>query len=138
MPFSWEVPFLVVVVIGAILYFMGRKPHEANRHSAAPLTGADLIEQIQETLGIAIMVESVEPAEPGTADAPGISVAPVARAEPGEPTTIRAMLTSGRHTTQVAVTADSEAKAWDALARAAAAWRNADFQHIQMWPGAGG
>ena len=133
MPFQWEVPVLVVAIIGAVLYFMSRTKRERTSPSpAAPLTGTDLIERIQQTLGIAIMVESIEPAEPGD---PG---EPRASDDPGGSTTIRAALMFGRYTTQVAVTADSEAKAWEELGRAAIAWRNSDYQHIPMWWGAGG
>lgn len=126
MPFQWEVPILVIAILGASLYFAGRTTRRRDAGPAAPLSGADLIERIQQTLGMAIMVESVEPAELGAPD------------EPSGPTTIRAALMYGQHTTEVGVTADTEAKAWEELARVATAWRNSDRQHIQMWPGAGG
>jgi len=79
-------------------------------------SGADLIERLQRTLGIAIVVESVDTAEPFT---------------------IRASFMSGRNTTQVVVDGPTESDAWAALAREAIAWRNSDFQHVQMWPGGG-
>jgi hypothetical protein len=133
MPFSWEVPFLVVVIIASIVYFAGRTKRDRDgRPPAQPLTGDALIEQIQKTLGIGIMVESVERAAPDRPDEPEASDGA------GGSTTIRAALMSGRYTTQIAVTADSEAKAWEDLGRAAIAWRNADFQHVPMWWGAGG
>ena len=79
--------------------------------------GPELIEQLERTLGMAIMVESIEPVEPG------------------ESVEIRARLMFGSHVTEVAVTGASEARAWQELGRAAIAWRNSDYQHIQMWPG---
>jgi hypothetical protein len=90
-------------------------------------SGAELIERLQRTLGIAILVQSVEPAD----------VAARAADPSVEGVTILATFLFGSNTTDVAVTGDSEREAWDALARAAIAWRNADFQSIQMWPGGG-
>jgi hypothetical protein len=92
-------------------------------------SGAELIEQLQRTLGIAVIVESVESAG-------------AAESDDGDPAaagavTIHATFMFGSNTTTVTVTDDSESQAWNALARAAIAWRNSDYQHIQMWPGAG-
>jgi hypothetical protein len=93
--------------------------------SAKPPSGAELIEHLQRTLGIAIVIESVDPVEsvdPGSAP---------------DPVTIQATLLSGAHSTTVTVEGPTESDAWAALARAAIAWRNSDFQHIGMWPGGG-
>lgn len=90
-----------------------------------PASGAELIDRLQRTLGIAILVQSVEPADTGPVD------------QPGTPVTIWATFLSGSHSTDVSVTGDSEANAWEELARTAIAWRNSDFQNIQMWPGGG-
>jgi hypothetical protein len=86
-----------------------------------PLQGSadDLIERLERTLGIAVLVESVESVDQGDA------------------TTIEATLMFGSNATRVTVTGASEAKAWEELARAAIAWRNSDYQHIPMWPGGG-
>jgi len=81
--------------------------------------GPDLIEHLERTLGMAILVETIE------------------AVEPGDSVEIRARLMFGSHTTEVAVTGASETQAWEELGRAAIAWRNSDFQHVQMWPGAG-
>ena len=96
-----------------------------------PSPGSELIEHLQRTLGIAILVESVETAEPGS------SVEPNALREPGDRVTIRASFMFGSNSTDIAVTGQSEADAWNELARAAIAWRNSDFQHIPMWGGGG-
>lgn len=87
-------------------------------HEGLP-AGRELIEQLEGTLGMAILVESIEPAEPGAS------------------VELRARLTFGSSTTEVAVTGASESQAWQELGRAAIAWRNSDHQHIQMWPGGG-
>lgn len=121
MTFEWQVP-IVVAIIGAVLYFSGRTKREADRPPTNPSSGADLVERLQRTLGIAVLVESVEP------------VGPV---ESGGSVTIRATFMFGSNTTRVAVTGESEPKAWEELARAAIAWRKADYQHIPMWGGGG-
>jgi hypothetical protein len=94
-----------------------------------PSSGAELIEHLQRTLGIAILVESVETAEPAS------SVEPNARHGSRDSVTIRASFMFGSNSTDIAVTGQSEADAWNELARAAIAWRNSDFQHIPMWGG---
>jgi hypothetical protein len=136
---GWEVPFLVAVIVVAILYVSGRTKRAPGEPAAGPgsdgdlierigdtptrlSSGPELIEQLERTLGMAIMVESVDPVEP---------------VEPGGSVTLHARLMFGRYTTEVAVTGDSASKAWEELGRAAIAWRNSDYQHIQMWPGGG-
>ena len=140
--FEWQIPFLVAVIIVAILYVSGRTRRGPGEPTAdvgpdddliesthetptRPSSGPELIEQLERTLGMAILVESVDPPEP---------IEPI---EPGGPVTLHARLMFGRYTTEVAVTGDSESKAWEALGRAAIACRNSDYQHIQMWPGGG-
>ena len=91
--------------------------------------GTELIDGLQRTLGIAVIVESVE--SPEAAGSEGD------RSAAAGPVTIHATFMFGSNTTTVTVTGDSESQAWNALARAAIAWRNSDYQHIQMWPGAG-
>jgi hypothetical protein len=93
--------------------------------------GADLIERLQRTLGIAILVESLETAEPGA------SVEANVLRESGDSVRIQAMFLFGSNSTDIAVTGVSEADAWNKLARAAIAWRNSDFQHIPIWGGGG-
>ena len=89
---------------------------------AAPPTGADLMEHLQRTLGIAVVVESVESGDPGSAP---------------DVVTIQATFMSGPHSTKVTVAGPTESDAWAALARAAIAWRNADFQQVPLWWGSG-
>jgi hypothetical protein len=96
-----------------------------------PSPGAELIEHLQRTLGIAILVESVEAAGQTA------SIEPNALRERGDPVTIRASFMFGSNATDIAVTGQSEAEAWNELARAAIAWRNSDFQHIPIWGGGG-
>lgn len=90
-----------------------------------PSSGAELIDRLQRMLGIAILVQSIEPAATAAAD------------QPGEGVTIWATFLFGSHTTDISVTGESESKAWEELGRAAIAWRNSDFQNIQIWPGGG-
>jgi hypothetical protein len=126
--FDWQVPVIVAVLVGAILYFMRKPTGEPRREDAEadmdttqpepePLTGPDLVDQIQRTLGIGILVDTISS---------------------DEPVTIRATFMYGQYTTPVAVTADTEAKAWEELAKAAIAWRKSDYQNIPMWWGGGG
>jgi hypothetical protein len=79
----------------------------------------DLIKRLERTLGIAVLIESLE------------------SVDQGEATTIEATFMYGSNATRVAVTGSSEARAWEELARAAIAWRSSDYQHIPMWPGGG-
>ena len=101
-------------------------------------TGQDLIDRLQRTLGIAIVVESVESA--ADAAAPPIdSNQPNVLSGSGEPFTIHASFMFGSNSTQVVVgrTDGVLGCLGAALAREAIAWRNSDFQHVQMWPGGG-
>ena len=99
-------------------------------------TGQDLIDRLQRTLGIAIVVESVESAAE-VAASPTDSNQPNVLSGSGEPFTIHASFMFGSNSTQVVVGGPTESDAWAALAREAIAWRNSDFQHVQMWPGGG-
>jgi hypothetical protein len=128
---QWEVPFLVAVIVVAILYISGRTRSAPDRSPPTPSSGPELIEQLQRTLNMAILVESVEPAEQDSSAEPNTLRAP------GDPVTIRATFIFGRYTADGSVTGASEGEAWDALGRAAIAWRNADYQHIPLWGGGG-
>ena len=133
-PFDWQVPFFVIVVAVAILYVAGRSKSEGvgRPPEGEPTSGAELIDRLQKTLGMAIVVESIEPTEPsGSADAPGMEVA----GPPDAPHTIRATLIFGRYTARVLATGPTESDAWADLARMVIAWRNSDYQHIPMWGG---
>ena len=128
---QWELPFLVAVIVVAILYVSGRTRLEPDRSPPSPLSGPELIERLQRTLNMAILVDSVEPAEQDSFLEANILHAP------GDPITIKATFIFGRYTAHGSVTGGSEAEAWDALGRAAIAWRNADYQHIPLWGGGG-
>ena len=128
---QWEVPFLVAVIVVAILYISGRTRSEPDRSAPTPLSGPELIERLQRTLNMTILVDSVEPAEQDP------FVEPNTLRAPGDPVTIRATFMFGRYTADGSVTGASEGDAWDALGRAAIAWRNADYQHIPLWGGGG-
>jgi hypothetical protein len=121
---DWLGPLFLGGVLVVIVIYLGRsavpgaKPDDGvDPEPDRILTGEDLIEEIQRTLGIGILVESVEVAET---------------------TTIRARFMSGRHTAEATVTGDSEPDAWRALANAALEWRKANFQHLPYWWGTGG
>ena len=89
---------------------------------------AELIEGLQRTLGIAVLVESVEGAEAGGSRTGGPT---------DDAVTIHATFMFGSNSTTVTVTGESRPQAWNALARAAIAWRNSDYQHVPMWGGGG-
>ena len=125
------VPLLVIGLIVMIVFLAGRRKTETETEretetvSASPdrpPSGAELIEHLQRTLGVGVVVESVESIDPSSA---------------ADAVTIRATLLSGAHSTKVVVTGPTESDAWAALARAAIAWRNADFQQIPLWWGSG-
>ena len=118
--FEWQVPLIVLVIVVALVYLTGRTRRQADIRPAEPASGPELIERLQQTLGIAIVVESIESARETVG-------------EPGDAVTIRATFIFGSHTREVTVTSESEAKAWEALANAAIAWRNSDYQHIRIW-----
>jgi len=124
MNLDWQVPVIVVAIIGVILYLMNRPagdtdtdPADEPPEAPEPLTGPELVDQIQRTLGIGILVDTVGSAEP---------------------VTIHATFVYGQYTTPVTVTADTEGLAWRELANAAIAWRKSDYQNIPMWWGGGG
>ena len=123
MPFDPYVPLIVIGLIIIVVFFAGRpKTDTASESPDEPPTGAELIEHLQRTLGVAIVVESVGSVE---------------TSEPPDTVTIKATLMSGQHSTKVTVAGPTESDAWAALARAAVAWRNSDFQHIPIWWGSG-
>ena len=117
-PNEWYVPIIVLGIVVLIVAFSGRPKTEVD-DSEDVATGAELVDRLQRTLGIGVVIESIEPAESG------------------ESVTIRATLMYGTRATRVVATGEAEADAWKDLGRAAIAWRNADYQHIPMWPGGG-
>lgn len=126
MPFEPYVPLIVIGLIVIIVFLGGRQRTETVAESPdEPPSGPELIEHLQRTLGVGVVIESVETAESGH---PSSALDAV---------TIQAMLMSGTHSTRVTGAGPTESDAWAALARAAIAWRNADFQHIPMWWGSG-
>jgi hypothetical protein len=130
--FEWQVPILVVLIIAGILYFSGRPEALKRPTRKQPTTGRELIERLGETIGIAIVVESVEASAPP--DTRGSAEPDVAGAT-DVPHSIHATLLFGRYTAAVVASGPTESDAWGELAKIAIAWRNSDYQHIQMWPG---
>jgi hypothetical protein len=129
---GWQVAILVVVIIVAILYLSGRPKTLKRRPRQRPTSGAELIDRLQQTLGIAIVVESIDPSNPAGA----VEVREPAGAGPTDaPHTIRATLMFGRYTARVVAAGPTESDAWAELAKTAIAWRNSDYQHIPMWGG---
>ena len=119
-PSEWYVPIIVLGIVVLILAFSGRPNTEVDvdiDEAEEPDSGAELIDRLQRKLGIGIVVESIESADPEA------------------PVTIRATLMYGSRATGVVAAGPSETAAWRELARAAIAWRNDDSQHIPMWPG---
>lgn len=132
--FEWQVPILVLVVVAAIVYVADQRRRERVRPPAheGPTNGSDLIERLQQTLGMAIVVESIDPSgSPSSEETPEPEVA----GPPDAAHTIRATLMFGRYTARVMASGPTESDAWADLARMAIAWRNSDYQHIPMWGG---
>jgi hypothetical protein len=126
MPSDPYVPLIVIGLIVVIVFLAGRPKTDTGSDSPEePPTGPELIDRLQQTLGIAIIIESIG------------STSPDEPVEQGDTVTIRATFIFGSHTRDVTVTGESESKAWEALANAAIAWRNSDYQHIRIW-GSGG
>jgi hypothetical protein len=132
--FEWQVPLIVLGIVVGIFFFAGRPKGDADADAGADkdpgggsppdsapglesLSGPELVDRIQQTLGIGILVDSFESAEV---------------------ITLRATFLYGQHTTETTVTGESETEAWQQLAKAAVAWRNLDYQHLPMWWGGAG
>jgi hypothetical protein len=121
MPPDPYVPLIVIGLIVIIVFLAGRpKTDTAPEPPEEPPSGPELIERLQQTLGIAVIVDSIE------------STSANERIDHDD-VTIRASFMFGSHTQEVTVTGESEARAWKALADAAIDWRNSDYQHIRIW-----
>ena len=125
-------PFLVLVLVAAIVYVSDRRRRGRVRPSPRPTNGPELIERLTQTLGMSILIDSVTSSEPP--ESAGPDAAEVAGV-PDAPYTIRATLMFGRYTAPVVATGPTESDAWSELARMAIAWRTSDYQHIPMWWG---
>ncbi|HUP54829.1 MAG TPA: hypothetical protein VM408_04925 [Methylomirabilota bacterium] len=132
--FEWQVPFLVLVLVAGIVYVSDRRRRGRPRRSAVamPTNGPELIERLQQTLGMSIVIDSVTSSE--VAGSSGSDEAEAA-GPTDAPHTIHATLTFGRHTAPVVAVGPTESDAWSELARMAVAWRNVDYQHLPMWWG---
>ena len=73
-----------------------------------------LIRALEQSLGIAVIVRSVEP---------------------GPPARIEATFMLDSRSSDVAGVGESEAEAWQDLARAAVAWRNDDGMNVRIFGG---
>ena len=82
-----------------------------------PPAGPELIRSLERTLGVAVIVRSIED---------------------GPPTTISAVVLFGRHSEAFEVVGDTEREAWRELTARIAAWRTTDDKHVPWWGGAGG
>ena len=84
-------------------------------HRAAGLqSGPQLISELERTLGVAVVVHTID------------RTAPV---------TVHALLTFGSHSREVTAIGPSEPDAWRALARMAVEWRNANEVLVPLWGG---
>ena len=90
----------------------------SSRHRASGLaTGPELLREIERTLGVAVLVQSIDASSPAC---------------------IGALLMLGQYSQQVTATGQTEADAWRELALISVAWRNADDKQVPLWWGAGG
>ena len=119
------VPLIVIGIVVMIVFLGGRLRTGTKAHE--PTSGAELIQRLQATLGISIVVESVESSGSSERGDPS---------GPADAVTIRVTFMSGRHSATGAVSGPTESDAWAAVARAAIAWRNSDFDQVPMWWGA--
>lgn len=81
------------------------------------MAGPDLLKEIERTLGVAVLVQSIDASGPARIDA---------------------LLMFGRYSQQVTAIGQSEADAWRELAEISVAWRNADDKQVPLWWSAGG
>ena len=82
-----------------------------------PPTGPELIKAIERTLGIGVIVETLDD---------------------GPPVSIRARLYYGSHSESIDAEGDTEEQAWHALAGRIVAWRTTNDKQFPLWPGGGG
>jgi hypothetical protein len=84
------------------------------RRGSSRLTGPRLLEALERTFGVGIIVTAIES---------------------GPPVTIDALLMFGGQREQVRGAGQTTADAWRSLGSAIAAWRAANDKHIAMWGG---
>ncbi len=96
------------------------RPYRRPGRADNPITARGAMQRVAQTLGVAVIVDAVEP---------------------GPDTTIRALLLyvgalgSAEHA--VSVSATSEAAAWRRLAAEIIAWRRGNAMALPYWPGGG-
>jgi hypothetical protein len=87
----------------------------AKRHrGSSGLTGPRLLEALERTFGVGIIVTAIDD---------------------GPPVTIEALLMFGGQREQVRGAGQTERDAWKSLGSAIATWRAANDKHIAMWGG---
>ena len=75
-------------------------------------SGRALIRELERTLGIGVMIQSIDKRPP---------------------VTINALLMFGRQGREVTASGPSEAEAWQELAEIAMAWRKANDKQVSLW-----
>ena len=108
------VPFVVLALI-VIIAILGRPvATRARPVRRRPRPGAETIEQLAESLGIGIIVQSVDE---------------------GPPATIEATLMLDTAVHHVTASGASEVEAWEDLARQATDWKNNDPRNVRTYLG---
>lgn len=117
-PLDSELPFFVAAVIVAILtaalFLLGRAPGPRRAPRPVRTTGAVVLAEIEDALGISVVVRSLEP---------------------GPPARIDATLMLDSRSSEVTGVGGSEVEAWRDLLRAAVAWKNEDSQNLRVYGG---